>query len=53
MKMMKRMLALMMVLAVCCALTACKKEEPAAPVQTNLSDASAAKPDECAERRGN
>ena len=46
MKMMKRMLALMMVLAVCCALTACKKEEPAAPVQTNLSDASAANPDD-------
>ena len=35
MKMMKRLLALVMMLAICCTLTACKKEEaaPAAPTQ--------------------
>ena len=37
MKMMKRMLALLMMLAVVFTMTACKKEEPAT-VQTNLSD---------------
>lgn len=45
MKMMKRMLALLMMLAVVFTLTACKKDEPAA-VQTNLSDATVANPDD-------
>jgi len=46
MKMMKRMLAVLMMLAVLFTLTACKKDEPAAQVQSNLSDATVANPDD-------
>ena len=37
MKMMKRLLALVMMLAICCTLTACKKEEPVTDATTPVS----------------
>ena len=61
MKMMKRLLALLMMLAICCTLTACKKEEPApaapteapAATETSTTETSAGNPDDVLVTLGN